>query len=359
MAQSTLPKSPTAFLLMLMLLGSLLVIFLPTVALAAPCGAGGITVTADTTLATSYTGCPTNGITILATDITLNCNGFSLTGTSSNTGVGITIASPYLYDTIENCHISHFMEGIVISHSNYNIFSKDYSMDSLKGSGFEVINSNYTILVNDQSTGNPAYGFMISGSSMSNQLVLDSATSNKGSGFYLNGGSSDILVGNTATTNLQNGFLLNSQATLDNLTSNTAKANMLNGFSLNSTGFVRLIANTATSNKMNGYNFNFSIIDWLASDTAQANAVDGFYFGSSSYANEIYASLSTNNFAYGYYDASRAPPGLPWAGYPSFGTYEFYYGDIYKGNTIAGSSPVCSGPVSECLPAGPHGSGYW
>lgn len=273
------------------IVGSSLVL-LPSIVFAQQCPSTGIVVTANTSLSKNYYNCHGDGVIIEASGILFNCNGNTVQGSVGNKADGI-YAFKVTGVTIENCNLRRFGTGIVLNSSSGNYLINDNAVIDY-GNGFAIVNN---------SNGNTVTG--------------DSAISDGASGYFVSGSSGNNVYGNLARGAVADGFLL-SDATGNSLEGNTATRNTLDGYSL-TTG--------STGNNLVG-------------NTARANGYDGFAADSTSTGNHLIGNEAATNDNFGYSDASTSLN----AGYPDYGTGNYYVGDGYNHN-FAASSPACA-PVS-------------
>jgi len=200
---------------------------------------GTLIITEDTTLTEDHL----DRIVVVANGVTLDCKGFSVTGSGRFSGVGISIFSTGV--TIKECHVSNFFEGFrlhpsssdnilirntannnfsngfAIQTSSRNIFKKNTSNDNgvnftFGGAGFAFDSSSDNVLKQNTSTGNITNGFAFGHSfgpspSTGNVLEKNTAIDNGNWGFVLvSGASNNVLKKNTSTNNSIDGFNLQS-----------------------------------------------------------------------------------------------------------------------------------------------------
>ncbi|MBU0979409.1 MAG: right-handed parallel beta-helix repeat-containing protein, partial [Nanoarchaeota archaeon] len=120
-----------------------------SLAYAANCGGAvacncGDTLTSDHTMWYDLTGCGGNAINFGGTDIALNCNGHSISGTPG--GYGINIPANNNYGLITNCHISNFSEGIHIGAWYFNVINNDIQDSNI---AISISHSNYNTIIDN------------------------------------------------------------------------------------------------------------------------------------------------------------------------------------------------------------------
>jgi len=292
----------------------------------------GDTITEDTTLEADLLACAGDGLTIGATDITLDCAGYNITGTLGGDGVIITNEA---YDNvvIKNCNISSFLAGISITNGDdaileYNNIS--YCSDGIyigSGSTGNTI-QNHTIW-NDTTTGitlastsgNKIYnntitwhngsldkGIYLAASADSNDVVnntvsiafygiyLDSADSNTignntipisgSAGLWLDTASLNIIANNTVSDSYTYGMRLADS------TSNTIHNNTFSGHSDSSDYGISMAPNSDTNDIINNtFDTNYYDIHLSGADS---NNIQNNSFTSSTYSS-IHLLLSTLN----------------------------------------------------------------
>ena len=263
----------------------------------------GSVITANTTLSADIGPCSGNGLIIGANNIVLNCAGYSISGTGTNTtSTGISLVGISKV-AVENCNVTRFEWGFVIE-------------VSIKGSSLE--------------------GFIIESSS-SITLAGNTANYNTGDGFEVDVSSNDTLTTNTASNNGREGtgvgiFLAN--LNYSTITGNIADNNTGVGFYVTYSIGNELTGNTANGNVDEGFYLSMSNYTTFAGNTANNNG-NGFYFDVGNHYTSITGNIADNNEAYGYSDnAGEGIYGPP---------FNSYSGDECSGN-YAGSDPsgLCS-----------------
>ena len=200
--------------------------------------------------------CIGTGLIIGSDNITLDCDGFTITG--DTTGVGILLNGVDNV-TVINCTVTNFAAGIVLNGSSDNTLEDNTATDNKSaGSG----------------------GFALLNSSNRNTLMWNEATGNTGRGFICNQSSNNTLNENVANLNLFRGFDCTVSSNGNTLTKNTATNNL-------SAGFVCSIG--STGNKFMGNESSFS-------------EFEGFAIFSS--GNTLRKNEANNNGTYGYRDTT-------------------------------------------------------
>ena len=265
----------------------------------------GDTLTADTTLDSDLTCATAPGLTIGTNGITLDCDGFTVTGPGSGDGILLDGRSGV---TVKSCHVTNFTLGFHLSSSHGNTLEGN----TAKGSGlrgFRLFSSHGNTLIRNRSSG----GF---------------------DGFKLISSSNNILTKNAAMDNQLVGFRLESSDG-NTLTTNKAWRNG-EGFFLILTSGNTLAGNRALRN---GQGFHLTLSDGttLLRNTALGSGANGFVASATSVSNTFTRNQSFKNGKFGYIDFST--------GSGTAGTDNDYDGNLCTFNTAGGS-----GPTSLCLP---------
>jgi len=221
------------------------------------------TITTDTTLNSNLTSSGTC-ITIGASHITLDCNGYSLTGDGTLRGIysnnfhAVTIANCYVYHYYQGIYLNTFTSGFVFNVTSNNnhfdgLLTEDYSgsnvMDNVtlnNNGNYGGVNSytdhasNFTNFVTNNNTNT---GFCIrQGYNYGNELINFTSVNNSDSGLVLDNSPNTIIVNMNASGNKVNGAYVavgssivylndsvfhNNSVGIRYLTSNGMKANNL------------------------------------------------------------------------------------------------------------------------------------
>jgi parallel beta-helix repeat protein len=158
-----------------------------------PLGCGDI-ITSDTTLTYDLTNCSGNGLNIAAAGVTLDCNGHTISGSGSSTGVNVSNSDSAV---VHNCTITNFNNGIGLDLSDnvdltYNnitggatgifvfqsatatIQNNDISRTSTNGITLSETGNN--IIVNNNIHDNSYVGISMLSTSGSNNITLNNVT---------------------------------------------------------------------------------------------------------------------------------------------------------------------------------------
>ena len=255
--------------------------------------------------------CAGNGVNITANNVTLNLNGFTITGSGVSIGINVTGSSAHIsggtVSTFErgilinggsqnhvhdmtvtrnrgggiellmsdNNHIhdntvtsnnfgidlnssdhnhldgnriaSHFFSGVQLHDSHYNRFSSNESQNTISGAGFELIESDNNVFTSNNASSNDGSGFWVRRSA-NNSIQDNAANSNFFAGIELSASNENTVKGNSANRNRLTGIFLGS-ADNNTIKNNTAIGNFFeDGIALaNSSGNV-VKSNTALDN---------------------------------------------------------------------------------------------------------------
>ena len=132
--------------------------------------------------------------TVSIGDITINGNGYKITGNRSGNGV---YHNGFNHVTIKNFTITNFNYGIDLESSSNNNISNNNASNNVVG--IYLLSSNYNTFINNNANSNEeGWGFQLSGSN--NTFINNTANSNV-YGFSLWSGSGNNLTGNRACSN--------------------------------------------------------------------------------------------------------------------------------------------------------------
>jgi len=145
------------------------------------------TITSDTTLTQNYTCSSGGGITIGADNITLDCDGYSLTGSGSNNGISV---NSYSNVTIKNCSLTNFYVGTYFIYSSNNILTNNIATSSYIGFFFD--SGAYNNIISNTANNNQ-YGIYLNPSADNNNITNNTLTNNSNIGVYINAGSNNII----------------------------------------------------------------------------------------------------------------------------------------------------------------------
>jgi hypothetical protein len=187
----------------------------------------GATITADTTLTPSdpvtTTACPSNGITLGADNITLDCGGLTIRG--KGRADGIRLGTGVEGVAIQNCTVDHFSVGVLLAGAGGATVDRVLSQNNTSDGVSVISGDNFlSVVLSQHNTGS---GFKIAGDANSIDSVV--AVGNGKAGFSLTGKDHD-LESSQAITNTGDGWTGNVNSTL--FISNTAIGNKHDGFDI-------------------------------------------------------------------------------------------------------------------------------
>ena len=96
----------------------------------------GDTITSDTTLTYNLTGCSGNGLNIVAAGVTLDCDGYAISGTGSGYGINISNADNV---TVKNCVIHSFDVGGILAKLSNNVNILNNTIYNITDANAELI----------------------------------------------------------------------------------------------------------------------------------------------------------------------------------------------------------------------------
>lgn len=136
-----------------------------------PCDCGD-TITGDATLTQDF-NC-NSGLTINASNITLDCKGYTITGQGA--GIGITIANK-MGVVVKNCEVSQFESGIEVTESyNITIINNnitDNGLNPMDFSGIDLVNTHNSTVQDNNISGNEygLYAFSSNSNTIKNNIL--------------------------------------------------------------------------------------------------------------------------------------------------------------------------------------------
>jgi parallel beta-helix repeat protein len=166
----------------------------------------GDTITQSLKLTADIGPCSGDGITIGADNITLDCNGHTVSGSGTgSTGTGITVPAGISGVTIRNCQVTEFGIGFSVFGPSNTLL--DNTARHNGGPGFNIGGVGDTILLDNTARHNGGSGFSIFADSTNNNLEGNTARHNGGDGFFLSDTSiNNSLKDNKANNNLSFGY---------------------------------------------------------------------------------------------------------------------------------------------------------
>lgn len=206
----------------------------------------------------------TETIQINANGITLDGDGYTITGNSTGNGVYLSGRSDV---TIKNLNIEQFYNGVSLLYSNNNKLI-DNTVSSNYNNGVSLLNSNNNYLI---------------GNTVSNNYV----------GILLSSSKNNMLTSNNANSQLMGISLYYSNSNM--LSGNNADFNSFYGINLIFSDNNTLSGNIADLNTFNGIFLESSNINHLTGNFASFNSGYGIYLSSSSTNNKLSRNEASSN----------------------------------------------------------------
>jgi len=270
----------------------------------------------NTYLLTSDVSASANCFNISVSDVTLDCQGNTITYGTESSGIGVNVSKTLSNVSVKNCVIT---KGSTLGGNNYGvqfegvvngtilnntIATNGGSTDNygiyLTSSTFNNI-SNNSISTNGTSTN---VGLNIDSSSSNNTIqsntISTNGTSNNNYGVFISSSSSNTVSSNTISTdgsgNANYGVFISSSSSSTNVTSNTistdGSGNANYGVRISTGSFNTIQSNTISTN---GTNINYGVlIGSSSSNTIQNNSISTAGSSGDNYGVRI-ASISSNN----------------------------------------------------------------
>ncbi len=154
-------------------------------------------------------------ITVTASNVTINCSGYNVTGTFGGMTRGLWALNTDGLE-VKNCHFTNYSYGLELNNVTGS-YLHDNSAHDNSGYGFYIYESSNNNLTNNTAYGNPNNGFYLESDSNGNTLTGNTAHSNPNRGFQLYESDNNDLISNTAYNNTQHGFYIHTSD--DNLIS--------------------------------------------------------------------------------------------------------------------------------------------
>jgi parallel beta-helix repeat protein len=307
----------------------------------------------DSTLADNIVNCSSAGLNINASDITLDCQGFSITFNESfnypldgDNGINI---DGFNNVTIKNCNIKGgFLAGFsIINSSNLSLINNTIS-DVHRGDGFSAYSLNNSFVSGNVVFNSSGSGFVFYFSS-SNLIVNNTAYENNGGeGFFVYQSTNSLVSGNLAYNNSANGFLLDQHSNLS-LTNNTAYNNQ-DGIKLIYVNDSVISGNTAFNSYGSGLSLDITFNNSYNNNSIYGNLGDGFHIDDSS--NSFFTDNSVfNNGGNGFYlnggvgntfQSSNISNNTYYGFFLVSSQYSNFTGNIISGNAAAYVAPWAS-----------------
>ena len=173
--------------------------------------------------------------------VTFDCQNNSIHGLDAINSFGVAIRNS-LSDKVENCAISNFYDGILLSYTNYSVLKDNFVRNNSADSGIILTNS-----VNNTITGNTiidnVVGIWLSGSDGTN--VTDNNVRYNRDALQVSGSGYGRILRNEFSDNTEYGMYLYNTASKNLISNNDVWLNRVNGIYLKSSA-----SNTVNSNSV-------------------------------------------------------------------------------------------------------------
>lgn len=243
--------------------------YTPSVAIEpGPDGSGGpptcgATVLADLTLTSDLQDCSEDGLVVAASNVTLDCNGFAITGAGSASNTAGIRSHGTSGVTIQNCRIENFTNGITLEDASTHTVMQNTLVGN-KSAGLYVHRSTDNILQENEVERN-GYGIYLlqdSNNVVDRNIVknnsdvgiflvqstggtlMENQVSTSGHGYYLLGTSTTQLLSNIATDNQSASYIITKDSHDNQLDLNQASGSSICVYLLNNVSSNMLTGNT-------------------------------------------------------------------------------------------------------------------
>lgn len=216
-------------------------------------------------------------LAIKANNITLDCNGFSVTGSGEWSGIYL---ESVVGVTVKNCIVEKFRIGINDGNGNMNTFERNtarYNVDT----GF-LITANGDNIIHNTALENGASGIGVIGSN--NNINYNRADSNNENGIVLFGDGANYAFKNLSQKNKNSGILINN-SDLNHLIKNRVNSNLEDGI---------LVLANSNENVLSANNAEFNSKYGFEDYTVSNNKVDNHYIRNRCKNNIVGGSNPTN-----------------------------------------------------------------
>ncbi len=238
--------------------------------------------------------CPFNGIEIGSDNVTLDCQGFFITGTRAPGASGIKVPSRQNV-MIKNCNVGNFINGINFTFTNQSQLINVFAFNNADGYSMGA-SSNNTIINSTAFNNSPIFGFDFGLSD--NNTIINGTAINNGNGFVLASSNNNKISSSVAFNNSAYGFYLS--ASNNTLIKNIADLNSFDGIYLQFSTNNTLLNNTANFNIGRGIVLiDLSSNNTVINNTANFNGYVGISLAFGSSNNVITNNTATSNRGFG------------------------------------------------------------
>ncbi|MBN2330327.1 MAG: right-handed parallel beta-helix repeat-containing protein [Candidatus Aenigmarchaeota archaeon] len=242
--------------------------------------------------------------TINVSDVTLDCSGHSIRGSSEPGTYGIIAnsseGSEFINITIMNCNISKWDSGVYFRYVNDSAILNSTGQNNTYG--FYIRSGFNNSITGSNATSNDEHGIYIY-YSFNNSITGSNASSNGFDGIHLFWSHLNAISNNTANSNSQEGIELNFFSDSNTIMNNTLTSNTKSGIYLDQNdSFNTIEGNTIESNSAYGLRlYNGSHNNTIKGNTIDSNIYDGISLYTQSYSNTITENYIHSNLFYGIY----------------------------------------------------------
>ena len=235
-------------------------------------------------LNTSISGFPNPGfspgpsfscIRVTASNVVLDCDGYSITGNGSYQADGVLIVGPVTNVTVQNCHISLYGEGIGAYNGTNSSFFLANELFNNTYYGLAFLNSANNLVSGNEAHDNSNYGFFNYIGSSNNTFSGNIAHHNFYDGIRIENANGNLVINNVLHDN-NDGTITGGGANntiMDNLVYNHPRS----GIEVAGCDGCQVINNTVQNSSRGFFFFQSSTTNLLAANnTALYNDVNGF-----------------------------------------------------------------------------------
>jgi len=258
-------------------------------------------------------------IVLEKSEITINGNGFTLTGDGDNHGFYLANInnSRIINVRIENCNNGYYISscsninitGTTITGNNVSIYVDESQNilitendvlgndDGWNGYGIYIVSSNNNIVSNNIIDSNYVGNFIQYSSN--NLITENNVTNNQQTGIHSTSSENDIISNNIVRNNEEHGIKLELNPKDYYVSGNEITNNGLNGVHIEWTSNTTITENQIENNGKNGISVYESRNNTISRNSIDENNATGIYLTTYSYNNVIFLNNITSNSVYG------------------------------------------------------------
>lgn len=260
---------------------------------------GTLFITEDTTLTENHEG----NIIIGANDVTLDCHGFTVSGSGDDFGIELANRSGV---RVRRCNVQGFIHGFDITFSSNNRFEENMSennvprLDGSGGFGFRISDSSNNTFTENMSA-NRRLGFLIRSSS-SNTFTKNISENNGRDGFRIQSSSNNTFAENISGSNNRSGFRIEDSSS-NTFAENISENNFRRGFRIDESSSNTFTKNISENNAGAGFLLRQSGGNTFTKNTVTANGDTGFFVNFLSSLNTFIENEGCGNAFFDAFDA--------------------------------------------------------